>query len=81
VLSAGPEKVGDHFYQAALEQEKSGGSPLELAANLSVYLASDAANGITGKLISAVWDRWSTLHEYFSEIANTDIYTLRRVVS
>lgn len=80
VLNAGPENVGHHFYQAALAQAKSGGSPLALASNLAVYLASDAGNGITGKLISAVWDRWSNLHEYFPEIANTDAYTLRRVI-
>lgn len=81
VLSAGPENVGHNFYQAALEQSKSGGTPLELAADLAVYLASDAANGITGKLISAVWDRWNDLHEYFPEIATTDIFTLRRIIS
>jgi hypothetical protein len=79
VLLAGAEKVGDKFYQISLEQAKSGGSSLELAANLSVYLASDIAQGVTGKLISAVWDPWNNLHEYYPEIAMTDIYTLRRV--
>jgi 3-oxoacyl-[acyl-carrier protein] reductase len=81
VLSSGPENVGHNFYQTALEQSKSGGTPLELAADLAVYLASDAADGITGKLISAVWDRWNDLHEYFPEIATTDIFTLRRIIS
>ncbi|WP_342220606.1 SDR family oxidoreductase [Rickettsiella endosymbiont of Miltochrista miniata] len=79
VLRAGPEKVGDKFYQISLKQAKTGGSSLELAADLSVYLASDAADGITGKLISAVWDPWKNLHEYYPEIAMTDIYTLRRI--
>lgn len=79
VLSAGPENVGHKFYQTSIEQAKSGGSSPELAADLSVYLASDAADGITGKLISAVWDPWSNLHEYYPEIAMTDIYTLRRI--
>ncbi len=80
VLRAGSASVGYNFYKAALEQSKSGGTPLELAANLSTYLASDAADGITGKLISAVWDRWNNLHEYFTEIADTDIFTLRRII-
>lgn len=79
VLHAGPEKVGDKFYQISLEQAKTGGSSLELAADLSVYLASDTADGITGKLISAVWDHWENLHEYYPKIAMTDIYTLRRI--
>lgn len=79
VLNAGPENVGHKFYQVSIEQAKTGGSPPELAADLSVYLASDAAKGITGKLISAVWDPWGNLHEYYPEIAMTDIYTLRRI--
>lgn len=79
VLNAGPENVGHKFYQVSIEQAKTGGSPPELAADLSVYLASDAAEGITGKLISAVWDPWGNLHEYYPEIAMTDIYTLRRI--
>lgn len=79
VLSAGPENVGHKFYQVSIEQSKTGGSSPELAADLSVYLASNAADGITGKLISAIWDPWSNLHEYYPEIAMTDIYTLRRI--
>lgn len=79
VLSAGPKSVGDNFYKASVEQAKTGGSPPELAADLSVYLASEAAKGITGKLISAVWDSWKNLHEFYPEIAMTDIYTLRRI--
>jgi 3-oxoacyl-[acyl-carrier protein] reductase len=79
VLNAGPESVGHKFYQMSIEQAKTGGSSPELAADLSVYLASDAADGITGKLISAVWDPWNNLHEYYPEIAMTDIYTLRRI--
>lgn len=79
VLTAGPEKVGQKFYQASLEQAKSGGASLESAAGLVVYLASDRAKGITGKLISAVWDRWESLHDYYPEIAHTDNYTLRRI--
>ena len=79
VLDAGPESVGGYFYNVSLEQAKMGGSSPKLAADLSVYLASEAAKGITGKLISAVWDPWENLHEYYSEIAVTDIYTLRRI--
>ncbi|HEY2566566.1 MAG TPA: SDR family oxidoreductase [Candidatus Aquirickettsiella sp.] len=81
VLNAGPENVGHEFYQAAIKQAKTGGSSPKLAADLSVYLASDTADGITGKLISAVWDPWDNLHDYYPEIAMTDIYTLRRIKS
>ncbi len=79
VLNIGPEIVGEKIYQAALQQKKEGGDSLALAAGLCVYLASET-NGITGKLISAIWDPWEKLHKYYEEIINTDIYTLRRIV-
>ena len=80
VLVAGPEKVGKDFYNNSIKQKEQGGSPPEQGAALCVYLASEQSNGITGKLISAVWDPWETLHEKIAELENSDIYTLRRIV-
>jgi NAD(P)-dependent dehydrogenase (short-subunit alcohol dehydrogenase family) len=80
VLEAGPEKVGTAFYQAALKQKAAGGTPLERGAALCVYLASEESAGITGKLLAAVWDPWETLSERLSDIRESDIYTLRRIV-
>lgn len=80
VLEAGPEKVGSAFYERSLKQKKDGGSPLDRGADLSVFLASAASDGITGKLISAVWDPWETFREHGEEIKKTDVYTLRRIV-
>ena len=80
VIEAGPEKVGRSFYEASLRQKESGGTPLEKGAELCVYLASEAANGITGKLISAVWDPWPQFEEHRTDLEQTDIYTLRRIV-
>ena len=61
VLRAGPECVGEAFYEKALEQQRSGGIPLREGAKLAVFLGSLASDGITGKLLSAVWDPWSEL--------------------
>ena len=80
VIEAGPDKVGATFYEASLRQKKSGGTPLEKGADLCVYLASNAADGITGKLISAVWDPWPQFEEHRGELKGSDIYTLRRIV-
>lgn len=80
VLAAGPESVGKEFYARALEQKETGGVPLGRGAKLCVYLASEASDGITGKLISAQWDPWETLAEHLDEIGTSDIYTLRRIV-
>jgi 3-oxoacyl-[acyl-carrier protein] reductase len=80
VLEAGPQRVGQSFYDASVKQKASGGTPIERGAALCAYLASDKSAGITGRLISAVWDPWETLDERRAEIGESDIYTLRRIV-
>jgi len=80
VLEAGPEKVGKTFYERALKQQAEGGAPLERGADLAVFLASAASDGLTGKLISAVWDPWENFTEHTDDLQKTDIYTLRRIV-
>ena len=79
VLAAGPEKVGAAFYEKNKQWKNKGATPLELGANLAVYLASAQSDGITGKLISAQWDPWEKLHELKGDLSG-DIYTLRRIV-
>jgi NAD(P)-dependent dehydrogenase (short-subunit alcohol dehydrogenase family) len=80
VLASGPDLVGKAFFDRAVKQKHEGGAPLEQGARLAVYLGSAASDGITGKLISAVWDPWEALGEHREELARTDVYTLRRVV-
>jgi NAD(P)-dependent dehydrogenase (short-subunit alcohol dehydrogenase family) len=80
VLQAGPELVGAEFFEKALKQRETGGAPIEKGVALCVYLASAASDGITGKLISALWDPWERLHDFRAELASSDIYTLRRIV-
>ena len=36
--------------------------------------------GITGKLISAVWDPWCVLGGRRQDLQGADIYTLRRIM-
>lgn len=80
VLAAGPEKVGQAFYEKNKKWKTEGATPLQLGAGLAVYLAGPESDGITGKLISAQWDPWARLHEYRDELASSDIYCLRRIV-
>lgn len=80
VLKAGPEKVGAAFYERSVKQKQTGGAPLDKGAALAVFLASALSDGITGKLISAVWDPWTSFPEHLDELNDTDIYTLRRIV-
>ena len=80
VLEAGMEKVGKTFYERSLVQKQQGGTPLVKGAQLCVFLASDKSNGISGKLISAVWDPWNELPEHLEDLKNSDVYTLRRII-
>jgi 3-oxoacyl-[acyl-carrier protein] reductase len=79
ILTAGPEKVGAAFFERSVEQKKSGGAGLAPGADLAVFLASDASDGITGKLISAVWDNWEVWPQHVTELRTSDIFTLRRI--
>jgi 3-oxoacyl-[acyl-carrier protein] reductase len=79
-LAAGPQKIGQANYDLLLKQKQSGGVPPEKSAELCVFLSSDASNGITGRLISAVWDPWERLPELSTQLSASDIYTLRRIV-
>jgi NAD(P)-dependent dehydrogenase (short-subunit alcohol dehydrogenase family) len=79
VLEAGPAKVGKAFYERAVKQKKEGGAPLDRGADLCVFLASEESDGISGKLLSAVWDPWEELPHHVLDLAG-DVYTLRRIL-
>ena len=79
LLSAGPQLLGEDVYARALAQQRSGGIPPEMGAKLAVFLGSAASDGITGKLLSAVWDPWPQLPVRRGDL-DSDVYTLRRIV-
>ena len=80
VLEAGPEKVGKAFYERSLKQQREGGAPLDKGVQLAAFLASKESDGITGRLLSAVWDDWKNLPSKRDQLAKGDVYTLRRIV-
>jgi NAD(P)-dependent dehydrogenase (short-subunit alcohol dehydrogenase family) len=79
VLRAGPGTVGADFFERSERQRAQGGTPLEVPARLAVFLASASSDGITGKLISAVWDDWEAFPQHLHELSDSDVYTLRRI--
>lgn len=80
VLHAGADKVGEQFYARSLKQRDEGGAPLDKGAELAVFLAAAASDGISGRLLSALWDDWANLPDRREALAKGDIYTLRRIV-
>jgi NAD(P)-dependent dehydrogenase (short-subunit alcohol dehydrogenase family) len=79
VLAAGPEKVGEQFFARSIRQKEDGGVPMALGTELVVFLASTVSDGITGRLISAVWDKWMDWPAHLRDLDNSDAYTLRRI--
>lgn len=80
VLAAGPERVGREFYERSLKQRADGGTPLEKGTELALFLASAESDGITGRLLSAVWDDWAALPAKRQALEQSDVFTLRRIV-
>ncbi len=79
-LAAGPKKAGaGELAQIEKLTVSSVNNPKQAAA-LAVWLASAASDGISGRLISAVWDPWEDLANHAWELKESDIYTLRRIV-
>ncbi len=80
IIESGPDKVGNNFYEKSLKQKNEGGTSLAKGSALATFLASNLSDGITAKLISAVWDKWEDWPNYIDELSNSDVYTLRRIV-
>jgi len=79
VLEAGPERVGQQYFDRAVAQRDAGGADPARGAELACFLASGSSDGITGKHLSAIWDPWAELPEHRADL-ETDVYTLRRIV-
>ncbi|MDR2443599.1 MAG: SDR family oxidoreductase [Deltaproteobacteria bacterium] len=80
VLKAGPHAVGQDFYDRMRASRDQGRcTDLDIGAQLCLFLASSASDGITGRLISAVWDDYKSWPDHLEELKKSDAYTIRRV--
>lgn len=80
ILIAGPDRVGKNFYTQSVKQKENGGAPFEIGVNLCIYLANNESDGLTGRLISALWDPWQDFSKYKEQLNDSDIYRLRRII-
>lgn len=80
IVQSGPSLAGEGEYETALRIVGEGSTAMERATRLCLFLASEEGEGISGKLISAVWDPWEELPGHLEELRSTDVYTLRRIV-
>jgi NAD(P)-dependent dehydrogenase (short-subunit alcohol dehydrogenase family) len=79
VLKGGNQSSGEREFAIAAKVFDEGGASMDRVADLALFLSSQAARGITGKLVSAVWDHWECWPNHIPELAASDLYTLRRI--
>lgn len=79
VLKAGPRNVGKKFYNKSNKQKKHGGADLNKIADCVDFLLNKSGNGISGKLISVIWDNWKLFNNNIKNLKRSDVGTLRRI--
>lgn len=80
VIAAGAQGVGPRHYESFVAlKEGKGGASIPNAANCAVFLASEDSNGISGRIVHAVRDKYEDLPRHRAEIAGSDLMTLRRI--
>lgn len=72
--AAGPQAV-----EELKQMDATGGVSAECAAALALFLASDRSRGLTGRLISSIYDDWENLEQRIPRLMRTEAWTLRRV--
>jgi 3-oxoacyl-[acyl-carrier protein] reductase len=80
-LEAGPDRAGPEFHEMTRRKLAGDSVPMEVPVSCVRYLLSPAADGLTGKTISAGFDPWGTpeFDTRIDEIVASDIYTMQRI--
>lgn len=79
IIAAG-ERAGKQSLLETKRQFETGGTPPELPADLTVFLASAKSDGLTGKLIATLHDGWESWDaNRIQELNSVPWFTLRRV--
>lgn len=79
VLTKGAVASGTREHAIAQKIMDTGGTSMAHVAELAVFLTTPKARVISGKLISAPWDRWSDWPAHAEALTKSDVYTLRRI--
>ncbi len=80
ILNAGKAATGPKEHEIARSLMEDNPYNEIKAADLVYALTTDPYSGVTGKLISAVWDSWEKIPDKIAELSKSEVYTLRRVV-
>ena len=80
-LIAGDKKAGKDFLKFTINKLKNGSVPIEIPVKCLEFLISNKSKNLTGKTISASFDKWHTkkFQNKISSYNKSDIFTMRRV--
>jgi NAD(P)-dependent dehydrogenase (short-subunit alcohol dehydrogenase family) len=70
---------GQKLLEEIKHMDRTGGVPPERGAALAMFLASDRSKSLSGRLISAVHDKWEGMEARIPAIMSTEAGTLRRI--
>ena len=79
MTEAAADAGADQIHETGLRVTSGGGASIERCADLAVWLAGSGADGLSGRMISAIADDFKALHPKIPEIMASDLYTIRRV--
>jgi NAD(P)-dependent dehydrogenase (short-subunit alcohol dehydrogenase family) len=77
IIEAGARAGDEH--ERARKRKSEGGDPIERIVDLCRFLISSESNGITGKLLSAIWDDYKSTAFLKRLKEDPDFCTLRRI--
>lgn len=83
VLRVGPERAGRELHEATIRDQSAPDQatrpPLDAFLSLVDFLLSPDSAWLTGKLLSARWDRVEAIVDARERLAGTSLLTLRRI--
>ncbi len=79
MTEAAADAGADQIHETGLRVTSGGGASIERCADLAVWLAGSGADGLSGRIISAINDDFESLPSKIPEIMASDLYTIRRV--
>lgn len=79
-LKADKKSIGEKNWQILQDRLAKGGDSIEKAPELALYIASEMQPELNGKVISAIWDDWHKISENKDKFADSDVFTMRRIV-
>lgn len=80
-LKAGARRAGKNFYLFTKKKLNKGYVPIDKPIKCAEFLISNKSKNLTGKTISASFDKWETkkYQNDINKINKTDLFTLRRI--